>query len=488
MSLDLKGRRFCDGCGTLMAKAHRIDGRDEFCGTCYKRLFKVLPCACGAGARVRPRPGVVVQCPACVRATRRCVRCDTSVPRAGKRVAGGVACPSCRSYFATPGVCDGCGDESTRLTRTADAPGGARLCPRCVNAQTHSTCVYCRRHRPEAGRRRDEQPYCKGCGPTGQASHACPSCGSTVAGTGQSHCRSCLNRSALDREVQLQTLILERPESRAWVTDFASWLHGRAADDPGLVADFLRHVPFVARLDAMLEATPTCTGAWLLEHVPISEQRAHLQFMRFLADERGLVLSEKDKLDAIERDRIARLQRSIRGQPFAPVLEAFAQRLADRGQKLRTQRQYLAVAARFCAEAGVTSEGWAHAQLLRFMEENPGQRPNLGVFVRFCQQHLDWPVQGMPTDTTVTPTDASAKRFREAVERVRASGDSPVLSDLERVLTRAFALRRGALGGARVETSGRRRYLVVNGERHSLPRALYQIVATWQNLVAEGTA
>lgn len=481
MSLDLKGRRFCDGCGRLLSVPHRIDGRDEFCSTCYQREFVVRLCSCGATARIRRSSSEPVRCRTCAAAERTCVRCDKPVPRAGRRVPGGVVCPSCRPHFTSGRPCEQCGRVSVKLSRRSDDPVCLRVCQHCANECTHATCTFCRRHRKIAGRTAEHHPFCGACGSTGASTHACPSCGVVLAGSGEGRCRSCLNIAGLEREVKLQILSLSRDDCRHWMAGFASWLHGRAPADPGLIADFSRHVPFIERVDSMLDETPRCSAAWLLEHVPVREQREHAQFMKFLEAEQGIVLSPEDKADAVERDRLIAILRAAHGCPYHAALVAFAEHLEAHGCKLRTRRQYLSTAAAFCAFAHVTDAGWDHAQLERFVTSRPGQRLSLGVFVRFCRQKLTWSVSDVPKPQPTSGASRSGKRFKELLARIEAAGADATEAMLSQAIQWAFAFRENELQEAALRQTATAMYLDLGDSSHRVPRELHQIVQRWHS-------
>lgn len=487
MSIDLKGRRCCDCCGRLIAKAHRIEGRNEYCGTCYKREFVSRPCTCGKIARVLRNADAPYRCRACVAATRICIRCDRAVPRAGLRVGNGVVCPSCRPHFAPKSHCESCGALSSTLARRAGDMDAPRQCARCSTSETHATCVHCRRHRRVAGFVDEGRPYCASCGAAGVRCHACPDCGGHVSGVGFSRCRGCVNKAALASEVELQVLTLNRSDCREWICGFATWLHERAPDDPGLMGDFTRHLPFFERLDTLLDERPTCTVEWLLATIPVREMRQHLQVMRYLETNAGLVLSPEAKRDAAARDRIADLLRRSRTAPFAPVIQAYADALAARGCRLSTQRQYLSTAIAFCEAAGVVNAGWTDEVLTTYLVRHPGQRLNLGVFVRFCQHDQGWQVAGLPLKSPISESPGrTATRFRSALVKVRAQGPEARPVDVARLLARAFALPLAVLRTAKLHHTAQEIFLVTREGRHRIPQTLHALALQWEAKTIEG--
>lgn len=481
MSFDLKGRRYCDGCGRLIAVAHRIDGREEFCRSCYKREFVTRHCVCGNSLRARKTLAGPFTCRACATNSRTCVRCDRPVPRAGRRVGDGVVCPSCRPFYAPAQACESCGERSSALFRTAGDPEALRRCPKCHAADTHATCKHCGRYRPVMGRDGDGRAYCSPCGPESNASHPCTGCGREVPGGGTGSCRGCLNQRALEREVALQALTLSRVDCKQWIAGFADWLHERAPEDPGLVQDFGRHVEFFVRLDTLLDDQEACTPDWLLANVPVRELRAHLQVTRYLEERGGIALTARAKQDAIERDRIADVLRHASAAPFRTVFDAFAAKLVERGCALATQRQYLATALAFCQAAQVADGGWSPDALATYLAAHPGQRLNLGVFVRFCQTHYGWRVEGLPPAAGESQPSRSGLRFRAALAKVQEQGDAAPTGAIERILEQAFALRRGGLRHACIEEKGKSIHLAVDGQRHRIPKPLHALTLLWRN-------
>lgn len=310
--------------------------------------------------------------------------------------------------------------------------------------------------------------------------HSCPTCAAPVAGGGSGRCRSCLNRAALAREVSLQRELLGREECRAWLPEFAAWLHERAPKDTTLVTDFLRHIPFIVRVDTLLDSKAHCTAAWFLANIPVSEARSHLKFMRYLEECRGIELSEEAKLEAAEAERLTEWLKRARRKPYGPVIEAFAAKIAGRGFRPRTRRQYISTAATFCESAKVSDSGWTPAAMAAHLAKRPGQRANLGVFVSFCRDVMGWEVPDLPLPAARVAGATSVTRFRALLERVVAAGKGASIEEVERVIELAFALRRGGLVGATASlTKAGALHLTVHGEDFRVPARLRRLVEFW---------
>lgn len=341
--------------------------------------------------------------------------------------------------------------------------------------------MHCRRHRRVAGRCEQGRPFCKACGADGLRQHPCPDCSKAVAGGGNGRCRSCINKIAVQREVEFQVLTLARSDCQEWLRDFALWLHARSPDDPGLVTDFVRHLPFFERIDALLDDQPDCTEAWLLAAIPAREMRRHQQVMSFLREHVGLVLSPEARREATEAGRIADLLRRAHGAPYGPVVRAFANVLSGRGCRLVTQRQYLSTAIAFCDEAEVVDAGWTGDALAQYLDRHPGQRLNVGVFIGFCQNDLGWNVSTLPpTPAAAKPSGRTADRFRAELDKLTAQGSEARDAEIGRLLARAFAVRPKVVDEAEMERRGASLYLVLPDGRHRVPRALHDLALQWQ--------
>lgn len=212
MGIDQKLRRFCDECGRSIVKPTRIQRGVEYCSTCYYRLFKPVPCAkCAQPVRVHRASTEKPMCRRCVAAARTCSRCGKGVPgKAGRVIDGQAICASCAPYFKPAETCEQCGRLSSRLSRAPSLGIEQRVCESCRNRASHITCAVCGKYRPASGEQCNGRPLCLTCVHNPSLSHACPTCGVSVPGSGQSHCRACTNRSRLEREVRLQAIALDR--------------------------------------------------------------------------------------------------------------------------------------------------------------------------------------------------------------------------------------------------------------------------------------
>lgn len=236
MGIDKKGVRFCDECGRGIAKAHKIHKSHEYCDTCYPRVFPSVPCSqCGESARPHrndPQPPV---CTACEIAQRKCIRCEKSVPRAALVLDGKAVCPSCVPYFREPAACAHCDRKTTRLSSAPSHGITEKICESCRNKLTHATCGGCGKYRKVA-QRSELGARCVRCVDNPEVEHACPDCGSAVHGAGKSRCRSCANKIAMMRELNLTSAIFRNEWVAILWTRFGIWLHGQNAAKANLIS------------------------------------------------------------------------------------------------------------------------------------------------------------------------------------------------------------------------------------------------------------
>ena len=128
--------RRCDCCGRLIRKATRIYKGEDYCASCYQREFPRIDCSeCGIPSRIH-RSDKQQVCLSCIRAGRRCARCQRPTPVASLIQGDCAFCASCANVI---------NDKGSRPT-----PG-------------YSTCSSCRRHRKIVASTRLGKPLCKKC-------------------------------------------------------------------------------------------------------------------------------------------------------------------------------------------------------------------------------------------------------------------------------------------------------------------------------------
>lgn len=487
MSTTPGGERFCDTCGKVMLKAHRIYGGREYCGTCYKREFKALACTdCRATWRVHRRERVRPPCPACARRVRTCARCGGPAREIGCLVAGQPMCPSCAPHFSESQPCAWCGVESKRLSRAPALNVQDRICPRCRSGLTHRTCATCRRYRPVAGATAAGKPICKACQPDAQIFHLCPDCGQSQPGSGHGRCRSCVVKAGLTRLVQAFREGFIQPWTGDCMAAYAQWLHDRDPEHPLAVRRFQKHHAFFRLLDSTFARREDITSERLLAIMSVAELRSVLLAMRFLKQHYGISVSPADKERSAEAGRIAALLERSTGEPWGTILQGYAQALASQGGQLRTQRAYLSTAEMFARTVALTTaQPWTEQDLRTHLQRHPGCRANLFRFVTYCRDVLGWTVaipSRQASGLSRPRPPSTVRRLSTALAKVAAVGveRAPIIV-LAGVLAKAF--------GFSLADFSRRPWVLASdptgltlshaGEQMTIPETLRAIALAW---------
>lgn len=173
-----------------MPKAHAVFEGTAYCGTCYKREFRPVPCSeCGKTTRT---PGGVTPalCKTCRTTGRLCPRCGKQFRHAGATVPAGAVCPTCARYCREPKTCPLCGRESYHLARDFTLGFLEPVCERC-RRKHHITCPVCGKHRKPAGRNGAGLTVCRQCLEQGDAPFICPQCGREGTRHSSSRCEAC---------------------------------------------------------------------------------------------------------------------------------------------------------------------------------------------------------------------------------------------------------------------------------------------------------
>lgn len=425
MSIDAKFDRYCDECGKTMQKAHKVHLEREYCGSCYKRVFTRRPCeSCSGHAIVHKNHSNVVVCFACEVGTRRCLRCEKPVPRAGILVAGKAVCPSCTPYFRTTQCCTQCGKESARVSSAPSLGIGDKVCDSCRNKVTHSTCIICRKYRKVA-KTTERGIFCVDCAQDEAISHACPDCGTPVPGAGQSRCRACLNKKRIDQEVRLTRVIFRNEWTATLWSSFASWAHERDPGSPRTLSTVKSSQIFFERLEAHFCALTDISAIALLRVFSTAELRRHLLASRFVVARLGLELSAEAKRDAADADRIRAIALNAKRTPHEQIIAGYLGYLDQRDLSARTTRMYLSTAATFCKAEKVGEQAWCPGQLERYLQKNKGAKNNLTRFVTYCREVLHWdvsmPSRSQPVRSLVDPMQ-SVNKLTRLLRRVDAEG------------------------------------------------------------------
>ena len=439
MSYDHKQTRYCDECGRTIEKAHRIFQGYDYCSTCYPRVFPKVECSlCGGAARSHRYSKTDPICRSCDIKTRKCLRCEKAVPRAGKVINGKPVCPSCAPYFNEPQLCSSCGQLSKRVTRLPKLGLDNPMCDACRRKVTHATCSFCRKHRSVHGITDDGKEYCVSCIPGHQQYHPCPSCGVSLPGKGLSRCRSCLNLTRLVREADLHSLTLNRAWARELLVEFTIWLHGRSGHQPNCFKIFTSHETFFERIDAEFPALTDIHETSILDRLGVTLLRKHLLVSTFLQERLGISFRAEAKEDSAEKARIQeKLIKNIR-EPWAPLLTGYESWLSNEKVTVRTKRLYLRAAENFCQTEKLKSDAaWGTNALPSFLKKNPGSRASLFRFVSYCRVIMKWEVE-VPSRPQ-SSSSSLPKKLKSLIAEVNVKGIEAVdLDVLNKILALAF--------------------------------------------------
>lgn len=489
MGIDKKGVRFCDECGRSIVKAHKIYGSNEYCGSCYPRVFPSVPCSCcGKSARPHRHDVNPAVCSKCLIAQRKCLRCEKPVPRAGLLIDGEPVCPSCVHYFRDPCICPSCNQTSSRLSSMPSLGIVDKICESCRNGLTHATCSVCRKYRKIVQGSDVEGAKCSSCVDDPSITHACPDCGKVLPGHGNSRCRSCANKIALNRELVLTGAIFNRDWVATLWHRFGAWLHVQKGGAPNLLAVLRSHQTFFERLDVTFASVLDITDSSLLRLFGTATLRSHLLPTRFLAEQLEVRVSPDAKLKAAERGRIDEIRLNVKREPWGGLIEDYLRDLDSSGLSLRSIRMYISTAHMFASNIGLTKSAWMPGEIERFVARHPGTRNNLSRFVSFCRKSRSWDVAMPPKGEALSPIKDPVKvasKLANLIQKVEAIGLPHVgRSLLTRILATALGLPVRAVADLSFETlkiadSGisiqyRHETIILPSELHCYAQRLHQ--------------
>jgi len=462
VSIDPKFGRFCDECGRTIDAAVRVYQGKDYCRACYQRTFLPVPCSqCGKSTRPHRHAEGDPVCDHCTRSKRTCLRCGKLVFVAGKLVGRSAVCASCAPRFADKQTCGGCGRESMRLTRPLFAGLQEPVCDSCRNKINHATCSGCRRYRPVASTSAGGTPHCADCLPGNEAVHACPSCGSLEKGGGLGHCRSCINRSNVEKDAALVAAEIEALWCRDLWYGYVRESLSPDASSPRLRAQINRAAEFFRALDQRFESMEEVNAKSLVQRLDSRFLRRYLTASRHVVASLNLDGITVARGERVEVQRTTNILAESANQSHGPMLRAYAQWLDGIGIAARTARLYLRAAESFCRLATLDgSIPWQPSELVAYLKKTPGNAASLGRFVRYCRKQLGWDVE-MPAKTLWRPTASRATRdlreLRIALKTLDARPDASLTTkELARVLSLALGVSAAQLMRRRATTEVKR--------------------------------
>lgn len=248
----------------------------------------------------------------------------------------------------------------------------------------------------------------------------------------------------------------------------------------------MSHHSFFERIDAQFVEVGDFTAAALLSTYGPAELRKHLLVMRFLEATLGLTLTEQEKQDSADRERIAVKVADSKRHPWGAVIRDYAAVLARSDATVRTQRMYISTAEAFCNAVMFDGDApWTEQDAQRFLKRKPGNRANLVRFFSFCREKYNWsvvvPSSSLPKSANKPPR--TVPELRKLLQEIKTTGVNDADTEtLARILAKSFGLRIGvilSLGPEQiVETTGGL-VLNVNGETIDVPVQLTEITKSY---------
>lgn len=445
MSVDKKGSRYCDECGRGIVKAHKVYKGNDYCGSCYARVFPSVPCSrCRKSARPHRNDIGDPVCKACLMSDRLCIRCEKSVPRAALLVDGKAVCSSCSPYFRSEQQCPGCNRVTSRLSAAPAYGVVDKVCDSCRNQLTHATCTICRKHRRVATFVDGQGARCTSCADNPSVAHPCPDCGDRVLGRGNSRCRPCANKLALDREVTLTSAIFRHEWAATLWVRFSLWLYSSHRANPNLLGLVRSHQIYFERIDAAFSSVLDLTDQSLLRLFGVTVLRTHLLPTRFMNEQLGIEISDEDKLDAVERSRIEEVILASKRESWGWIVQAYLAELDKKGLSLRSIRMYISTANQFAESVRLERQAWTAGQIERFLASWPARRNNLSGFVSFCQQSQKWDVTLPAKGAVIAPVRnplAVVSKLTKLITKVDVTGiEQADKKVLEKILAAALGI------------------------------------------------
>lgn len=482
MSIDSKFGRYCDECGDTISKAHRIYLQRDYCTKCYVRIFVPKSCStCGKSTRVHRLETTPPVCRQCTNQGRVCIRCEKMFTKAGLISDGKPVCPSCVPFFRTPNPCGACGKMSTRLSAMPSLGINDKVCDSCRYKVTHRTCSVCRRYRKVAGNTDAGASYCIACVPGSESAHNCPQCGVRIPGNGNGKCIGCLNSIRLEKEAMLLASSLSHDWAKSLCIGFANWLWQRHKQAPNLCAKYRTNHLIIQQLDATFVEVADISSKALLSNFGTAAIRRHLLLFKYLQEALGFHISQQEKSDASDAQRIHQNLLDNRSQPWASILIGYVSWLEDQKVLLRTRRLYLSTVVSFCQAVKIKTAFWDEKNAYKFLRTNPGCEANTSKFVTYCRDVLGWRV-AMPRvnhGKTVAKPPRTVSRLKLLLARVKENGiEQTDQNTLRSILAISLGIKSSALkeidGSSfmRINTS---LFLRVGDESIKIPDSLDQI-------------
>ncbi len=379
----------CDECGRSVDKIHRIYKKNNFCHSCYIRVFKKRDCpSCGKLARLYKYDHSAI-CQKCEN-NRPCIRCQRIDYPIGKITEHGPVCNSCSVYFREFQSCERCGTLSQKLSRISRFADNLRICPKCAT-RDHRTCPSCRRYRLLEEDAISGQMYCRKC--LNSPSHDCLACEMNIAAGRGDYCEKCSWHQALERKVDKLANNLKDVNIREHFQNYTNWLEQRVG--PHKATLFLtKHIKFFeVTNDLWTEQIPVYSD--FLGRLRSSGLRKYVLPIQWLIKVHNLKIDIQTKEFCSELDQLNKLkdicpETSFSAQIIQEYYEVLMNRVNIGKTSIRSARLAMKPAADLMVQISKSRFKLPRLwHIKHYISEHPGQAATLTGFIIFLNQNYD---------------------------------------------------------------------------------------------------
>ncbi len=381
----------CDECGRSVDKIHRIYKKNNFCHSCYIRVFKKRNCpSCGKNARLNKYDSSAI-CQKCEN-NRPCIRCQCVDYCIGKITEHGPVCKSCSVYFRELQTCERCGALSQKLSRISRFEDNLRVCPKCAT-RDYRTCPSCRRYRLLEEDAISGQMYCKKC--LNSPSHDCLICEMKIPAGRGDYCEKCSWHQALERKVDKLANNLKDVNIREHFQNYTNWLEQRVG--PHKATLFItKHIKFFeVTNDLWKEQIPVYSD--FLGRLRSSGLRKYVLPIQWLIKVHNLKIDIQTKEFCSELDQLNKLKDICpETSSSAQILQEYYEVLMNRVNKgktsIRSARLAMKPAAALMIQISKSRFKLPRLWHIKYyLSKHPGQAAALTGFLVFFKPELRYP-------------------------------------------------------------------------------------------------
>ncbi|MDC5008801.1 hypothetical protein OHW24_16015 [Acinetobacter baumannii] len=379
----------CDECGRSVDKIHRVYKQNNFCHTCYVRVFKIKICpSCGGVARLNQYDKSAI-CQKCEN-NRPCVRCQRIDYSIGKITKHGPVCKSCSVYFREFQVCERCGVLSQKLSRVGRFLDNLRVCPKCAT-RDYRTCPSCRRYRLLEKDVISDQMYCKKC--LNSPPHYCLNCEIKIPAGRGDYCEICSWQQILERKVEKLVNNIEDVKLQKYFKNYIRWLTQQVGPQRASLL-ITKHIRFFEEThDLWKEQVPVYRE--FLGRLRSSGLRKYMLPMQWLTKVHNLEIDIQAKEFCSELDQLNRLKNICLESTFqTQILQNYFEVLINRVNMgtttIRSARLAMKPASALMYEVSKSRFSLPRIwHVKNYLSHHPGQASTLIGFIIFLNQNYN---------------------------------------------------------------------------------------------------